>query len=69
MMEFNYVGCNSAQARRSASGSLAKITVDRFLDAVARASFSVSRSSGLGKVTVEKYGSGLICSSTATKGF
>lgn len=63
-----YVGCSSAQAKRSASGSFAKTIVDWLLEAVTRANFNVSPSSGLGKVTVEKYGSGLICSSTAMYG-
>jgi hypothetical protein len=58
-----YLGCNSATASRSASGSLAKITVELLRDAVARAKFKVDLpSSGLGNLTVENSGSGSICS-------
>jgi hypothetical protein len=59
----------SANANRSASGSVASIKSALFLFAVLIAQASVSfPSSGFGNLTVEKSGSGFFCSSTEING-
>lgn len=66
---FWHLGCFSATASRSASGSLASMTVESWPSAVLKdRSRALLPSLGLGKRTVGNSGSGSICSLTGTNG-